>query len=202
MPSRMCLECGAEAVQEASVPLEVEHHGKVRVVLDRRMQCSNCQNTSYAGQQIADHESAVAAAVRDIDGLLSAEQLFTIRAKYKFKQIDMEQMLSTGPKTWTRWERGKVPQSKSTDKLIRALADDPILAHRLMQQAGVVNDEASAVFESIAMNAKLFAEISIKEELEHAAQYSADIGSLVDKAFNTVDSARRRAAMEVEAQAA
>lgn len=58
----------------------------------------------------------------------------------------MEQILSTGPKTWTRWERGKITQTKAADKFIRAIADDPYLARRLMRDAGVEDPEAEEVF--------------------------------------------------------
>ena len=34
-----------------------------------------------------------------------------------FQQTDSEAKLSTEPKTRTRWERGKVPQSKAADQL-------------------------------------------------------------------------------------
>ena len=133
MPSRMCSVCGANTLEEVTAEYIVEHNGQRRQFDERRMQCSQCHNVSYAGAQASEHELAVAAALRNIDGLLSAEQLLGIRNKYRLKQTDMEQMLSTGPKTWTRWERGKVPQSKPADKLIRLMADDPTIAHRLME---------------------------------------------------------------------
>ena len=34
-----------------------------------------------------------------------------------FQQTDSEAKLSTEPKAWTQWERGKVPQSKVADRL-------------------------------------------------------------------------------------
>jgi putative zinc finger/helix-turn-helix YgiT family protein len=111
------------------------------------MVCAACGNVSYRNTQISEHELAVASAIREMEGLLSPAELLSIRLKYRLKQTDMEQMLSTGPKTWTRWERGKIPQSKAADQLIRLIADDPDIAHRLMVQAGINNAEATATFE-------------------------------------------------------
>lgn len=202
MPSRMCSVCGASAMEEVTAEYTVEHNGQRRVFSERRMNCHECQNVSYVGAQVSEHELAVAAAIRDIDGLLSAEQLLIIRTKYKLKQTDLEQMLSTGPKTWTRWERGKVPQSKPADKLIRLMAEDPTIAHRLMEQAGVVNSDATAVFEAIAQSAKHLAHLSLKSELRDQIRMDNDLDAIVDTAFMAVDNARRQAAKEIEAKAA
>jgi hypothetical protein len=51
----------------------VEHGGETRLIQDRQTVCGNCANVSYVGMQVAEHQFAVAAAVRDIDGLLSAD---------------------------------------------------------------------------------------------------------------------------------
>jgi putative zinc finger/helix-turn-helix YgiT family protein len=196
-----CHKCGAVAVTEKIGPFTVEHDGKCTVIEDRRMVCGSCGTISYRGEQISEHERAVAAAIREIDGLLSADELYQIRTKYRLKQTDMEQMLSTGPKTWTRWERGKVPQSKPTDKLIRAIADDPDLARRLMRQANVANPEAEAVFERFDRDARQLARAMLRAELrassapdlERVADY------VLDRAIDKVFHARRQIASKAEA---
>ncbi|WP_437871020.1 type II TA system antitoxin MqsA family protein [Methylorubrum extorquens] len=165
MTAERCLECGETAVEERVAPFVVERGGKTATIQDRRMVCSACGNVSYRGAQVSAHELAVAEAVREMDGLLSARELAAIRDKYRLKQTDMEQMLSTGPKTWTRWERGKVPQSKAADRFIRAIAGDPYLARRLMRAAGVVNAEAEAMFAEIERDARRVAEAMVRAEL-------------------------------------
>lgn len=160
--SDKCFACGEMAVEQRVEEFVVKHDGKTATIRDERMVCIACGNVSYAGAQISKHELAVAAAIREMDGLLSADELRRIRAKYKLLQTDMEQILSTGPKTWTRWERGKVPQSKPTDKLLRMMAEDPDLAHRLMLQAGVVNAEAEAEFQRIEQDAKVLARARLR----------------------------------------
>ena len=202
MTAERCLACGEpSSVLEKVVPLKVESGGKSTVIQDRRMVCDKCGNVSYVGAQISEHERAAAAAIREIEGLLSADELQRIRAKYRLKQTDMEQMLSTGPKTWTRWERGKVPQSKAADKLIRLIAEDPDVARRLMEQAGIDNPEASATFAQIEADAKLISRAAIRAELRRFQD--GDIERVVDRAadaaFETVRDARRQAAARSEA---
>ncbi len=202
MTAERCVACGEpSSVLEKVVPLKVESGGKSTVIQDRRMVCDKCGNVSYVGAQISEHERAAAAAIREIEGLLSADELQRIRAKYRLKQTDMEQMLSTGPKTWTRWERGKVPQSKAADKLIRLIAEDPDVARRLMEQAGIDNPEASATFAQIEADAKLISRAAIRAELRRFQD--GDIERVVDRAadaaFETVRDARRQAAARSEA---
>jgi putative zinc finger/helix-turn-helix YgiT family protein len=196
-----CLNCGEVAVQERVVNFAVDHNGKSATIQDRQMFCGACGNISYRADQISAHEIAVASAVRELEGLLSAGELYRIRAKYKLRQTDMEQILSTGPKTWTRWERGKIPQSKAADKLIRVIAEEPDVAHRLMMQAGVENAEATATFVQIELDAKRLARALLRVELGErpsmAMEQFAD--RVADKAFDTARDVRRQAASQTEA---
>ncbi len=193
-----CLRCGADAVGERVIDVVVHHNGKSATIQDRQSFCTACENVSYIGKQISEHELAVASAIREMDGLLSPDELYRIRAKYRFKQTDMEQMLSTGPKTWTRWERGKIPQSKATDKLIRLIAEDPYIARRLMLQAGVDNLDAEATFEQIERDAKRLARTLLRAELgdRPSAEMERLADRVADRAFDTVRDVRRRAASE------
>jgi putative zinc finger/helix-turn-helix YgiT family protein len=204
MAFNLCAVCGNETVEEITVPLVVEHSGKSKTIQDRRMRCSSCENLSYQGSQISDHENAVAAAERELAGLLSPEDLCRIRLKYKFKQSEMEQILSTGPKTWTRWERGKVPHSKAADKLIRVMAEYPDIARKLMEQAGVINPEATAVFEQSDQDAKRIARATLRAELSAEAIISTDVINVFvdrfsDQVFERMRSAREQANSKDEA---
>jgi len=165
------------------------------------MFCANCGNISYQGDQISAHELAVASAVREIEGLLSADELYRIRVKYKLRQTDMEQMLSTGPKTWTRWERGKIPQSKAADTLIRVIAEEPDVAYRLMIQAGVENAEAKATFLQIEQDAKRLARALLRVELGECPSTDMEqfADRIADRAFDTARDVRRQAASLTEA---
>ncbi|MBW4034621.1 MAG: type II toxin-antitoxin system MqsA family antitoxin [Proteobacteria bacterium] len=121
------------------VPFVVHHNGLSRTIGDRQTHCGTCDNISYIGAQMSDHDIAVAASIREIDGLLPPAELRRIREKYRLKQADMEQILGTGAKTWTRWERGKITQTKPVDMLIRLLDRNPSLMLGLVRERGIVN---------------------------------------------------------------
>ncbi|MRI56546.1 hypothetical protein D8770_21660 [Methylobacterium sp. DB1607] len=195
MTAQRCLTCGKTAVTERVEPFSVERAGKSLSFDDRRMVCAACGNVSYEGAQISAHELAFAGAVRELEGLLSAADLCAIRSKYRLRQTDMEQMLSTGPKTWTRWERGKVPQSKAADKFIRAIAADPFLARRLMRDAGIVNPEAEEVFARIESDERRLNRARVKDALGARAGLDGDrlVELAADAAFEAAHQARDRA---------
>lgn len=200
MMADRCAECGERSLCERVAPFTVHHDGQSRDIQDRRTVCDSCKNVSYVGSQISEHELAVAAVIRDIEGLLSAVELQQIRAKYRFRQTDLEQMLSTGPKTWTRWERGKIPQSKAADKLIRLIGEDPEVARRLMEIARVENPEAAAVFQQIEESEKVLARAQMRAELRNLGTTDRDqlADRLADKAYDAARETRRRSAHRME----
>jgi putative zinc finger/helix-turn-helix YgiT family protein len=187
--SDQCSVCDAGTLAGQVVPFVFPHGGKQTTIEDHQTVCNACGAISYVGEQISRHELAVAAKVRELDGLLSAEDLRRFRLKYKFRQTDLEAMLSVGPKTWTRWERGKVTQSKTADTLIRVLADDPEVARNLMQQARIDNADASEVFAAIDEDTKRLAEANLRTQMGPLT-LDMNPGDLAQRAIAAVRKAR------------
>lgn len=188
MTVERCLACGEGAVEERVEHVTVERGGRSASYQDRRMVCGACGNVSYRGSQISEHERAQADADRAVDGLLSAGELNAIRLKYCLRQTDMEAILETGPKTWTRWERGKVPQSKAVDKFIRTIAKHPYVARQLMREAGIDNPEAEEVFALIERDERRIARSRLTAEIgKRVGLDGARIAEIAaDQAFDAV----------------
>jgi putative zinc finger/helix-turn-helix YgiT family protein len=185
----LCVVCGNATLTEQIVSLAIVHGGHQGEIEDLQTICTSCGNVSYVGDQVSRHELAVAAKIRDMEGLLSAEELRRIRLKYAFRQTDLEAMLSIGPKTWTRWERGKVPQSKAADTLIRVLAEDPEVARRLMNQAGIENGAAADVFARIDEDMRRLAVANLSAQIG-AGMLEEDVGRVAARAIDAVRAAR------------
>jgi len=191
-----CSLCGEAALAEQLVPFMLVHGGKQAVIDDVQTVCGSCGNISYVGDQASRHELAVAAKIREMDGLLSAEDLRRIRVKYALRQTDLEAMLSVGPKTWTRWERGRVPQSKAADTLIRVLADDPDVARRLMEQAGIDNPAAAFVFAGIDEDAKRLAAADLRAQIGDKFA-EIDVRQVAARAVDAIRAARHGGGVKV-----
>ena len=160
-----CVNCGEHKVTEEVGCFDVEYGGQKGSIEDRRMRCDACGNISYRGDQISTHEMAVAAKSRELGGLLSAQELANARKKYSLTQREMEMLLGTSPKTWIRWERGKVVQSKLADTVIRQVASDPRLTGNLMREAGIANQEAWSIIERFSMDERRVLELLLEERV-------------------------------------
>jgi len=183
--SDICVACDHPTLTEQVVPFEFRHGQKSATIQDSQTVCGTCGTVSYVGEQASRHELAVATKIRELDGLLSPEELRNIRLKYAFRQTDLEAMLSVGPKTWTRWERGKVPQSKAADTLIRVLAKNPKITSDLMEQAGIENPAARTIFARIDEDTRRLATATLRADLLNQAT-EADAGRLATQAVEVV----------------
>jgi len=149
MPER-CLKCGENTMHERIAQMQhVQGSRTILIESDRHMLCESCGNVSYLGDQISEIELAIARKIREEDGLLPPEDLKAIRLKYNLTQAEMERLISAGPKTWVRWERGKVVQSKVADTLIRQIAEQPDLVRSLLSRSGVASAAAQQVLAAI-----------------------------------------------------
>ncbi len=186
MPDR-CMNCGEMSVDERMGSFDVVQGILHETIPDRHMRCEVCGNISYWGDQISAHELAVAAKLREMDGLLSTRELINIRTKYKLTQREMEMALGTGPKTWIRWERGKVVQSKIADRMIRALSEQPELLRKMLNDGGVTNLDAIAVLDGFLEDEKRLVERVLRER--HATGLELDFHEMAGKVVDVVHSA-------------
>ncbi|CAK0768536.1 HTH-type transcriptional regulator / antitoxin MqsA [uncultured Gammaproteobacteria bacterium] len=144
-----CPECGQQAVAE--MVAQVTHRVGQREVIverDRHLRCGHCGNISYRGDMLDENQHAIAAILRKQDNLLTPDELRSVRLKYGFTQAEMEKLLTIGPKTWVRWERGKVVQGLAADQMIRQIAKNPELLRDLMTNSDIRNEAAEQVLVS------------------------------------------------------
>lgn len=86
-------------------------------------ECSSCGETTLSYELF----NALNAERSRRLGLLSAEEIKTIRKNLGLTQSQMAGLLGVGEKTYTRWESGKSVQNKSSDNLIRMAQQHPDL---------------------------------------------------------------------------
>ena len=86
--------------------------------------CSGTDETYADEQQISANDIAMKNAYREKTGLLTSQQISTIRARYGISQSDLCLLLGWGRKTITRYESHQV-QDIAHDTILRKLAADP-----------------------------------------------------------------------------
>lgn len=160
--AEICSACGAATLSKRLAPFEFSHEGRIVSIDDWQTYCEVCHNVSYVDDQFDLHQSAIAEKIRKIDNLLTPLDLLRIRGRYGFSQPEMEKLLSIGPKTWTRWERGKVTHTKATDLVIRRMDEDPRFVRDLMKLRQVRNEKILADITRAELNALQVASFQFK----------------------------------------
>ena len=88
-------------------------------------ECADCGERFFTPEQARALSLAIKEQARNIAGLLSPEEIVAIRQKLELTQNDLEALFGLGSKVVTRWETGRVLQSRAADVALRLLAFDP-----------------------------------------------------------------------------
>lgn len=78
-------------------------------------------------------------------GLLSAEELYSLRKRLGYTQAQMGEIFQIGEKSWTRWETGKHRPSRSINLLIRALYDGQLEVGYLLHRAEMPSPQSDII---------------------------------------------------------
>lgn len=82
-------------------------------------------------------------------GVLSPQELATMRRRFGLKQKELSELLQIGEKTWSRWENGRERPSRSLNLLLLALYEGKIdLAYLRNKQVSKKDPVPNPVFES------------------------------------------------------
>ena len=110
-------------------------YANVPIMLDsaEMYRCGDCGESFLSPEQARNVSKAVKAAARDQLGLLPPERIVEIRRNLSLSQEKMESLLGLGPKVVTRWENGRVLQSKAADDILRIM-------ERLPEAVSVLKD--------------------------------------------------------------
>jgi putative zinc finger/helix-turn-helix YgiT family protein len=94
-------------------------------------ECASCGRRFFTPKQVKAVLIAVKRRGRVKAGLLTPEEIVAIRKKLGLSQSELERLFGLGSKVVTRWETGRVVQSKAADVALRLLALDPANLERL-----------------------------------------------------------------------
>lgn len=120
--ARECPICGEKGLRTKRGTFRFEPPpniggGVIAVAHTKWEECSEC------GEQILGPElnRALEDESRRRQGLLTPDEIKTIRDGVGLSQVEIAQLLGVGDKTYARWETGKSIQNRANDNLIRLL---------------------------------------------------------------------------------
>ena len=136
-----CAECGGGVVASSDDVIFEVRGEPVCVPGIAHAVCSQCAE-DYLSLEAAEQLQIDAIRLsKHARGLLSPEEIRSIRLELALSQAAFEHLLGIGPKTVVRWEKGTVYQSATADRLMRLIRDVPGVA--LVLESGGLYAQAS-----------------------------------------------------------
>lgn len=87
--------------------------------------CGNCGFDLVLPPQQRKNDARVRDAQRVIDGLLSGNEIRSIRKSLGLTQSKASEVFGGGPNAFSKYERGEVVQSRAIDQLLRLVVANP-----------------------------------------------------------------------------
>lgn len=120
-----CPLCG-QPLQEKSVTETFSYKGRTLEYPNYIIHhCSECDEAFVGNVTMKESGRRLRDFYREVDGLLTANEIKRIRTKLGYTQDDLSQLLGGGAKAFTRYENSDVIQSAAMDNLLRVLDSHP-----------------------------------------------------------------------------
>ena len=104
--------------------------------------CSECGTEQADAKHVRANKRALQAFKKEVDGLLTGEQVRELRESLCLTQTQAAQMFGGGPVAFSKYESDDVAQSESMNKLLRLASAMPAALTWLKQDAGFDVTEA------------------------------------------------------------
>jgi putative zinc finger/helix-turn-helix YgiT family protein len=125
LPSDACPTCGTTMLEKRAT-LRLPVNGEdIAVPSAAHLRCPRCGEVLLRFQDSRRLGEDAIAIYRKKHGLLSADEIRAIRARFDLTQADLTRLLRLGANTLSRWESGRNVQTEAMDILLRLIRDLP-----------------------------------------------------------------------------
>ncbi|VUZ85131.1 Antitoxin igA-2 [Candidatus Methylomirabilis lanthanidiphila] len=125
LPDDACPECG-NPMREKKGRLTLPVNGEEIVVAGSpHLNCPKCDEVVLRFDDARKLRQRALEIYRQTYGLLSAEEIRSIRERFWLTQAELARLLRLGANTISRWEAGRNVQTASMDMLLRVIRDLP-----------------------------------------------------------------------------
>ena len=125
VPDNACPECGTP-MREKNATLKFPVNGEEIAVPDSpHLNCSKCREVVLRFDDARKLRQRALGIYRQKYGLLSADDIRSIRERLGLTQAELARLLRLGANTISRWEAARNVQTASMDVLLRMIRDLP-----------------------------------------------------------------------------
>jgi len=122
MKAQRCPVCGAGVLEKKIRTETFEYKGKTKKIPNYvTYACAECGEAVVDNATLKESGKVLKDFQREVDGLLTGEQIKAVRTKLGLTQEQMAVIVGGGLKSLARYESGQVCQSKGMDNLLRIL---------------------------------------------------------------------------------
>ena len=115
-----CALCGANTIHEIR-NRKISYREHTTNIQQPASYCDKCGEAFLSSDDSKATEKAIADFKREVDHLLTSEQIKQIRKKHGITQKEAAELFGGGINAFSKYERGEAIQSKSTDILLRLI---------------------------------------------------------------------------------
>ena len=134
---KICPVCGAGHLTRQSVVEKITYNGSTEAYDHVFSICDVCLVDQVDAEEMRLNKRAVIRLKKVIDGLLTGEEVRSLRNRWCITQDEASLVFGGGPKAFSKYETDDVIQSESMDKLIRTAAKFPQVFSELCSSAGI-----------------------------------------------------------------
>lgn len=121
-----CPICGEGKLDRVQKEKTLNYKGKlIKFESYEVFYCPSCEESLVPKTTIKKYEKQTRDFQRQVDGLLTSDEIKRMRKSLGFSQSAFASVLGVGEKNFARYENGTVTQSQSMDNLIRVIYEFP-----------------------------------------------------------------------------
>lgn len=133
----VCPICGEGHVIAMQQMVEYEYKGQKTELPSYYKQCDTC-TSDFAGMAESKLNKRIVMAYRkQVDGLLTGEEITALRKQYGLTQGQAAQLFGGGPVAFSKYENDDVAQSEAMDTLLRLVRRSSVAFWELVQEKGL-----------------------------------------------------------------
>jgi putative zinc finger/helix-turn-helix YgiT family protein len=125
LPDHACPACGTTMVERRGTLRLPVNGEEISVPSAAHLSCPKCGEVVLRFQDAKRLGEDAIARYRKKHGLLSADEIRSIREQFNLTQAEMARLLRLGANTVSRWESGRNVQTAAMDVLLRLIRDLP-----------------------------------------------------------------------------
>lgn len=133
----LCAICGEGHITAQTRTVETDYKGTKALLPMHYQLCDTC-TSDYVGMAESKLNKRIVMAFRkQVDGLLTGDEITALRKQYKLTQAQAAQLFGGGPVAFSKYENDDVAQSEAMDTLLRLVRRSPAAFWALVEEKGL-----------------------------------------------------------------